>query len=106
MKIFLLFEVMCCRYFDVWALFRIIRDYIRIGVDTFNFLFSGISVLLLWSDILVLRVCVDPMYTFLHFLHSTPQDTNCTATCLLSRKLFKLDKPDMQDTAGEAGTNS
>ena len=24
----------------------------------------------------------------------------------LSRKLFKLDEPDMQDTAGEAGTNS
>ena len=37
---------------------------------------------------------------------NTPQDTNCTATCHLSRKLFKLDEPDMQDTAGEAGTNS
>ena len=37
---------------------------------------------------------------------NTQQDTNCTATCLLSRKLFKLDKPDMQDTAREAGTNS
>ena len=37
---------------------------------------------------------------------NTPQDTNCTATCLLSRKLFKLDEPDMQDTAGQAGTNS
>ena len=24
----------------------------------------------------------------------------------LSRKLFKLDEPDMQDTAGEAGSNS
>ena len=36
---------------------------------------------------------------------NTPQDTNCTATCLLSRKLFKLDEPDMQDTAGEAGKN-
>ena len=35
-----------------------------------------------------------------------PQDTNCTATCPRSRKLFKLDEPDMQDTAGEAGTNS
>ena len=34
------------------------------------------------------------------------QDTNCTATCLLSRKLFKLDEPDMQDTAREAGSNS
>ena len=37
---------------------------------------------------------------------NTPQDTNCTATCLLSRKLSKLDEPDMQDTAGEAGMNS
>ena len=35
-----------------------------------------------------------------------PQDTNCTATCPLSQQLFKLDEPDMQDTAGEAGTNS
>ena len=33
---------------------------------------------------------------------NTPQDTNCTATCLLSRKLFKWDKPDMQDTAGKS----
>ena len=37
---------------------------------------------------------------------NTPQDTNCTATCLLSWKIFKLDEPDTQDTAGEAGTNS
>ena len=28
------------------------------------------------------------------------------ATCLPSRKLSKLDKPDMQDTAGEAGMYS
>ena len=26
--------------------------------------------LLLWSDILVLRACVNPMYTSLHLLHS------------------------------------
>ena len=36
---------------------------------------------------------------------STPQDTNCTATCPLSRKLLKLDETDMQDTAGEAEMN-
>ena len=35
-----------------------------------------------------------------------PQGTNYTATYLPSRKLSKLDKPDMQDTAGEAGTSS
>ena len=39
-------------------------------------------------------------------LAATPHKTNCTATCPLSQKLFKLDEPDMQDTAGEAGTNS
>ena len=37
---------------------------------------------------------------------NTPQGTNYTATYLLSRKLSKLDEPDMQVTAGEAGTSS
>ena len=37
---------------------------------------------------------------------NTPQDTNYTATCLPSRKLYKLDEPDTQDTAGEARTSS
>ena len=35
-----------------------------------------------------------------------PQDTNYTATCPPSRKLSKLDEPDMEVTAGEAGTSS
>ena len=30
----------------------------------------------------------------------------CTATNFPSRKLWKLDKPDMQDTAGDVGTSS
>ena len=37
---------------------------------------------------------------------NTKQGTNYTATCLPSRKLSKLDEPDMQDTAGEASTSS
>ena len=37
---------------------------------------------------------------------NTPQNTNYTATYLPSRKLSKLDEPDMQGTAGEAGTSS
>ena len=37
---------------------------------------------------------------------NTPQGINYTATCLLLRKLSKLDEPDMQDNAGEAGTSS
>ena len=36
---------------------------------------------------------------------NTQQDTNYTATYLPSWKLSKLDEPDTQDTAGEAGTN-
>ena len=36
---------------------------------------------------------------------NTPQGTNYTANCLPSRKLYKLDEPDMQDTVGEAGTS-
>ena len=39
-------------------------------------------------------------------LEATPGGTNYTATYLPSRKLSKLDEPDMQDTAGEAGTSS
>ena len=37
--------------------------------------------------------------------HKTPT-IRPPAPCPLSRKLFKLDEPDMQDTAGEAGMNS
>ena len=37
---------------------------------------------------------------------NTPHGTNYMATCLPSRKLYKLDEPDMQDIAGEARTNS
>ena len=38
---------------------------------------------------------------------ATPhKGTNYTATCLPSRKLSKLDEPDMQDTAREEGTSS
>ena len=31
---------------------------------------------------------------------NTPQNTNYTATYLQSRKLSKVDEPEMQDTAG------
>ena len=37
---------------------------------------------------------------------NTPQSPNYTATYLPSRKLSKLDEPDMQDTAGEVGRSS
>ena len=38
--------------------------------------------------------------------HHTQQSTNYTVTYLPSRKLSKLDEPDMQDAAGESGTSS
>ena len=37
---------------------------------------------------------------------STLQSTNCTATYHPSRKLSKLDEPDMRNTVGEVGTRS
>ena len=37
---------------------------------------------------------------------STPQSSSCTATYHPSRKLSKLDEPDMRDTAGEVRANS
>ena len=37
---------------------------------------------------------------------NTLQGINYTATYLTSRKLSKLDEPDMQDNAGVAGTSS
>ena len=43
---------------------------------------------------------------FIYKNGNTPQGTNYTATFLSSRKLSKLDEQDMQDTAGERGTNS
>ena len=39
-------------------------------------------------------------------LAAIPSRHQLYGTYPLSRKLFKLDEPDMQDTAGEAGTNS
>ena len=37
---------------------------------------------------------------------NTTKGTNNTVNCLPSRKLYKLDEPDTQETTGEAGTNS
>ena len=37
---------------------------------------------------------------------STLQSSSCTVTYHPSRKISKLDEPDMRDTAGEVGTNS
>ena len=37
---------------------------------------------------------------------NTPRGANYTVTYHLSRKLYKLDEPDMPDTAGEARTRS
>ena len=39
-------------------------------------------------------------------LAATPHKTPTVATCPLSRNLFKLGEPDMQDIAGEAEMNS
>ena len=54
-----------------------------------------------------LKKKIDGNYTrMLRAILNTQQGTNYTANCLPSRKLYKLDQPDTQDTAGEARTNS
>ena len=66
-----------------------------------------------------LRYCsTNANYNYLHHLYvplifsilsprgSSSQNSSCTATYLPSRKLFKLDEPDTQETAGEVRTKS
>ena len=56
---------------------------------------------------MIIRPCVDIyIYIYISPGGNTPQGTNYTATCLPSRKLYKIDEPDTQDTAGEARMNS
>ena len=59
-----------------------------------------------WTLTKRLEKKLDGNYTRTSPGDNTPQDTNYTATCLPSRKLYKLDEPDTQDTAGEARTSS
>ena len=42
----------------------------------------------------------------MHPRGSTPKNSSCTTTYHPSRKLLKLDEPDIRDTAGEVGTSS
>ena len=56
-------------------------------------------------------ICTDKLFAMLGAIlkspgDNTPQDTNYSATYLPSRKLYKLDEPDTQDTAGEGRTSS
>ena len=54
-----------------------------------------------------LKKKLDGNYTrMLRAILNTSQGTNYTANCLPSWKLYKLDEPDTQDTAGEARMNS
>ena len=69
MKSICLFEVMCSYQFGILPLIQTLLHSYRL-LDIFSFLYSGNLTLLLCSDILVLRNCVDPMYIFLHLLLS------------------------------------
>ena len=61
------------------------------------------KVILVTTNTLIIYIYIIYIYIFKKDLFriarsiNTPQDTNCTATCPLSRKLFKLGEPDMQD---------
>ena len=53
----------------------------------------------------IIKLCISERY-WTSPGGNTPQSRRCTATGHPSQKLSKLDKADMQDTAGEVGTNS
>ena len=60
---------------------------------------------------IALRICNRLLLLFLNSIIVSPggitrRSNSYTATYLPSRKLSKLDEPDMQDTAGEAKTSS
>ena len=63
MKFFLLFEIML-----VWYIGTICLSWLHLYgcLDTSNFRIFGMLVLLLWSEILVLRACVDPMKIYIY----------------------------------------
>ena len=52
-----------------------------------------------------LQTCHPPIFSHWHWILIIIYLTK-EMFCPLSWKLFKLDEPDMQDTAGEAGMNS
>ena len=57
-----------------------------------------------WTLTKRLEKKVDGNYT--RMLRAILNKSNYTASCLPSQKLSKSDEPDIQDTAGEAGTSS
>ena len=76
-------------YFKLFSLFKVLIQLIQFSISIFNVLLKNAA-----SNIE--QILGD----------STPQSSSCTATYHPSRKLSKLDKPDMRDTAGEFGTSS
>ena len=52
----------------------------------------------------ITQECCEQYWT--SFGDSTPQNSNCTTNHHQSRKLSKLDDPDMRDPAEEGGTSS
>ena len=63
-----------------------------------------ISVRTYWSSTAIIQERCEQYWTSPG--SNTPHGFNSTATYHLSRKLYKLDEPDMLDTAGEAKTRS
>ena len=97
-KAFIIVWILC--YINHCKLFKKLRFILSVRSD-----FHIIESLSIAVHAFVSRVSmsfsVDEM-----LLPNTPQDTNYTATCLPSRKLYKLHEPDTQETAGEARMNS
>ena len=75
----------------------------RIRINDFNIFFPITHTHTHTHTHIYIYICIYYCGVLPTRLVHTQQGTNYTATCLPSRKLSKLDEPDMQDTAGEAG---
>ena len=89
--LFLSLSVYClssvkCRLHFLWSFFFYLKNWVVVCLvywhcferyilhsyrcfDSFSFLFSGNLILLLWSDILVLRACVDLIHSFFYICY-------------------------------------
>ena len=71
-----------------------------------RFVYNEILLILLGFKGISLNLCLVKLNSVLWGVAARTWGTNYTATGLPLRKLSKLNEPDLQDTAGEAGTSS
>ena len=91
-------------FFFFFAYFLLILYWKYILKILYIFLYLALWIFYELQPLLISKSLYIYIYIYI-YIYNTPKSTNYTATCLPSRKPYKLDKPGMQDTAGEAETS-